>query len=89
MGKTTTLHVHHAFLYISWPSVHDYDVKIPNSLEHKAATSFFFFSSTSILHGSYNLEKVFIFSSRLEKSGPWKVIEIHHLVYARHPFSIQ
>ena len=23
-GKTTTLHVHHAFLYISLPSLHDY-----------------------------------------------------------------
>ena len=58
MGKTTTLHVHHAFLYISWPSLHDYDMNwIPDSLEHKA-TSFFFFSLTSILHGSYNLEKV-------------------------------
>ena len=28
--KTTTLHVHHAFLYISLPSLHDYDVKISN-----------------------------------------------------------
>ena len=28
--KTTTLHVHHAFLYISLPSLHDYDVKMPN-----------------------------------------------------------
>ena len=29
MCKTTTLHVHvhHAFLYISLPSLHDYDVK--------------------------------------------------------------
>ena len=25
--KTTTLHAHHAFLYISLPSLHDYDVK--------------------------------------------------------------
>ena len=25
-----TLHVHHAFLYISLPSLHDYDVKLPN-----------------------------------------------------------
>ena len=30
MSKTTTLHVHHAFLYISLPSLHDYDVKWPN-----------------------------------------------------------
>ena len=30
-GKTSTLHVHHAFeLYISLPSLHDYDVKLPN-----------------------------------------------------------
>ena len=29
ISKTTTLHVHHAFLYICLPSLHDYDVKIP------------------------------------------------------------
>ena len=30
MGKTTTLHVHLTFLYISLPFLHDYDVKLPN-----------------------------------------------------------
>ena len=30
LRKTTTLHVHHAFLYISSPSLHDYDVKMPH-----------------------------------------------------------
>ena len=30
VSKTTPLHVHHAFLYISLPSLHDYDVKWPN-----------------------------------------------------------
>ena len=30
VSKTTTLHVHHAFLYISLPPLHDYDVKWPN-----------------------------------------------------------
>ena len=30
MSKTTTLHVHHAFLYISLPSLRNYDVKCPN-----------------------------------------------------------
>ena len=30
VGKTTTLNVHHAFLYISLPSVHDYNLKMPN-----------------------------------------------------------
>ena len=30
MSKTTTLHVHHAFLYISMPSLRNYDVKWPD-----------------------------------------------------------
>ena len=30
LRKTTSLHVHHAFLYISLPSLHVYDVKMPN-----------------------------------------------------------
>ena len=30
ISKTTILHVPHAFLYISLPSLHDYDVKMPN-----------------------------------------------------------
>ena len=30
VSKTTILHEHHAFLYISLPSLHDYDVKWPN-----------------------------------------------------------
>ena len=30
MNKTTTLFVHHTFfLYISLPTLHDYDVKVP------------------------------------------------------------
>ena len=27
VSKKTTLLVHHVFLYISWPSLHDYNVK--------------------------------------------------------------
>ena len=47
-GKTTTLHVYHAFLYISLPSLNDYDVKLPNFTfcregEQKTTSSFFFF----------------------------------------------
>ena len=47
VGKTTTLNVHHAFLYISLPSVHDYNLKMPNftfcgEREHKTTTLFFF-----------------------------------------------
>ena len=30
IGKTTTLHVHRAFLHISLPPLHDYNVKVPN-----------------------------------------------------------
>ena len=29
-SKATTLHVQHTFLYISLPSLRDYDVKMPN-----------------------------------------------------------
>ena len=46
MGKTTTLHVHNAFLYISFPSLHDYD-EMPNFTfyeGHKQATAKFSFS---------------------------------------------
>ena len=28
--QTTTLHLHHAILYISLPSLHHYDMKLPN-----------------------------------------------------------
>ena len=47
IGKTTTLHVHQAFLCISFPSLHDYDVKFPNftfygGREHRQRPSFCF-----------------------------------------------
>ena len=47
--RNTTLHVHHALLYISLPSQHDYDVKclISRFLEG-VNTTYFFFSWTSI-----------------------------------------
>ena len=47
LRKTTTLHVHHAFLYISLPSLRDYDVKMPNCKFYggrKQATTNLFFS---------------------------------------------
>ena len=47
LRKTTTLHGHHAFLYISLPSLHDYDVKMPNCKFYrgrKQATTNLFFS---------------------------------------------
>ena len=49
ISKTTTSHVHHTFLYISFPFLHDYDVKMPNFAfygGHKqAATKFLFFNN--------------------------------------------
>ena len=52
ISKTTTLHVHHALLYISLPSLHDYNVKVLNfticqGREHKTTT--FFFSSWTLI----------------------------------------
>ena len=38
ISKTKILHVHHAFLYISLPSMHDYDVKMPNFTTHRGST---------------------------------------------------
>ena len=51
-SKTTTLHVYHPFLYISLPSLHDYNIKVRNftfcrGREH-TTTTFFFFSWTVI-----------------------------------------
>ena len=48
ISKTTTLHVQHAFLYISLLSLHKYGVIIPNFKfcgERKQATTNFAFSS--------------------------------------------
>ena len=47
ISKTTTSQVYHAFLYISFPFLHDYDVKMPNFAFYggrKQATTKFYFS---------------------------------------------
>ena len=59
--QTTTLHVHHAFLAISLPSLHYYDVKMPiftfcEGRERKT-TTFSFFSWTSIQSLRIELQK--------------------------------
>ena len=46
LSKTTSLHVHYAFLYIYLPSSHDYDVKMPKCKFYggrKQATTNFLF----------------------------------------------
>ena len=61
IGKTTTLHVHHAFLYISLPSLHDYNVKVPNFTfcrgREQTATTFFFFSELRYTLLEFNSRK--------------------------------
>ena len=57
--KTTTLHVHQAFLNISLPSLHDHDVKLSNftfcgGQEQKTTISYSF-----ILKKEKNLDTVF------------------------------
>ena len=47
ISKTTILYVHHTFLNISLPSLHDYDVKMSTFTiygERKQATTNFLFS---------------------------------------------
>ena len=47
LSKTTILHMHHSFLYISLPSLLDYDVKMPDFTlfgGRKEATTNFSFS---------------------------------------------
>ena len=46
INKTTTSHVHHTILYISFLFLHDYDVKMPNFAFYrgrKQATTKFYF----------------------------------------------
>ena len=67
ISKTSSLHVYHTFLYISLPSLHDYDVKMPNFTsygERKQATTNFPFS--------FKLE------SDPKKSTPGKLAHISH-----------
>ena len=47
ISTTTTSHVHHTFLHISFLFLHDYDVKMPNFTFYggrKQATTKFYFS---------------------------------------------
>ena len=63
IGKTITLHLHHSFLYISLPSLQDYDVKIPNFTfcggREQALTNFsvFFFLNLDMVVRNSALEE--------------------------------
>ena len=53
ISKTTTSHVHHT-LYISFPFLHDCDLKMPHFAFHrgrKQATTKFYFSASELEYG--------------------------------------
>ena len=82
IGKTTILHVHHAFLYISFLTLHDYDMKMPNfrfcgRCEHK--TTFFFFSWTSIQSFRIQLQKNCQHLRKELKNLKFEVAQLHLL----------
>ena len=54
--KKTILHVHHAFLYISLPSLHDYDVKILNFTFYRGSNT----SDDKISSPFLNLDMVLV-----------------------------
>ena len=62
ISKTTTLQVHHAFLYISLPALHDYDVKMPNfafyGVRKQTTTKFCFSFCTWIWSLGIQLQEV-------------------------------
>ena len=61
MSKTTTLHVHHAFLHISQPILHGYEVNMPNFAFYggrkQATTKVYFSFCTWILCLGIQLQK--------------------------------
>ena len=67
LRKTTNLHIHHSFSYISLLSLHDNDMKMPNCKFYggckQAIKSFFLF---------LNLSEV------SKNSTPWKFVYIWH-----------
>ena len=56
LSKTTTLHVNHTFSYISSPSLHDCDVKMPN---------FTFYGGRKLAAANFSLSKLEINSKEI------------------------
>ena len=82
LRKTATLHMHHAFLYISSPSLHDYDVKMPNCKFYggckQATTNLFFSLKLSVVlkkstPGKFaytcHFQQIGIYATKIEKTG--------------------
>ena len=84
MSKTKTLHVHHAFLYISLPSLHDYNVKMPNCSFYggrKLVTSddeifLLFMNLHMVLRNSTPAEFAYIWQSRYIAIIPTKILTL-------------
>ena len=84
MSKTKTLHVHHAFLYISLPSLHDYNVKMPNCTFYggrKLVTSddeifLLFMNLHMVLRNSTPAEFAYIWQSRYIAIIPIKILTL-------------
>ena len=59
--KTTTLHVHQAFLYVALQSLHDFNMKVPNFIfcrgREQKTTTFFSFSWTLMQSFRIQLQK--------------------------------
>ena len=62
ISKTTTSHVHHTFLYISFPFLHDYDVKMPHFAFYRgrkqATTKFFSLSELEYCPLKFSFRRV-------------------------------
>ena len=82
LPKTATLHMHHAFLYISSPSLHDYDVKMPNCKFYggckQVTTNLFFSLNVSVVRkkstpGKFaytcHFQQIGIYATKIEKTG--------------------
>ena len=62
--QKTTLHVQHAFLYNSWPSLHEFDMKMPNFMFYggrKQATTNFSFSFWTWMQSPRNFAYIWHF----------------------------
>ena len=79
LRKTTSLHVHHAFLYVSLLSLHDCNVKMPNCKFMKDANEslFLFLNLSAVLKKStpgkfaYTcyFQQIGINATKIEKTG--------------------
>ena len=82
--QNKTLHVHHAFLYISLPSLHDYNVKMPNCTFYggrKLVTSddeifLLFVNLHMVLRNSTPAEFTYIWQSRYIAIIPIKILTL-------------